>query len=132
MKLLYVPFVLILFIHSSVIRAQNFTLSTQVIDAPCGLCEGKIDLTVTGGTSPYVYAWSNSSTTQDLSGVSPSVYGVTVNDANGCSATGSYTVQSPNVLNGATATGSPACSDDGKLVVNIPSVADASGPFKVK
>jgi hypothetical protein len=91
-----------------------------------------VDVTVSGGTSPYTYTWSSAATTQDLTGVGPGTYGVTVFDANGCSASGSYVVQSPNVLNGATATGSPACSDDGKVTVNIPSAASASGPFTVK
>jgi hypothetical protein len=55
-----------------------------------------------------------------------------VNDANGCSVSGSYSVQSPNVLNGATATGSPACWMTANWLSICPAVASASGPFKVK
>ena len=91
-----------------------------------------LDITVSGGTSPYVYAWSNQETTQDLTGVGPATYGVTVNDANGCSVTGLYTVDAANVLNSATAVGSPACSDDGKITVNIPQSASVASPFKIK
>jgi len=94
MKLLYVPFVLLLFICSSVIHAQNFTLSTQVINAPCGLCEGKIDLTVTGGSANMIYQWSNSVTTEDLSGLCAGTYTVTVSSSNGVSRTTSATVTS--------------------------------------
>ncbi|MFM8371436.1 MAG: SprB repeat-containing protein, partial [Bacteroidota bacterium] len=94
MKLLYVPFVLLLFICSSVINAQNFTLSTQVINAPCGLCEGKIDLTVTGGSANMIYQWSNSATTEDLSGLCAGTYTVTVSSTNGVSRTTSATVTS--------------------------------------
>ena len=94
MKLLYVPFVLLLFIHSSLVRAQNFTLSTQVINAPCGLCEGKIDLTVTGGSANLLYQWSNNATTEDLSGLCEGTYTVTVSSANGVSKTTSATVVS--------------------------------------
>ena len=91
MKLLYFSFVSLLLSHS-VISAQNFTLSTQVVNAPCGLCEGKIDLTVTGGSANMFYSWSNNATTEDLSGLCPGTYTVTVSSANGVSKTASATV----------------------------------------
>jgi len=45
---------------------------------------GSIDLTITGGTSPYTISWSNSSTSEDLSGLAGGTYVATVTDANGC------------------------------------------------
>lgn len=51
--------------------------------------DGSIDLTVTGGTGQFIYAWSNTmATTQDLSGLAGGVYVVTVIDVGtGCTAT---------------------------------------------
>ena len=62
---------------------------------------GELDLTVTGGTQitpppPYLYTWagpaSYSASTEDITGLSPGVYNVTVVDDNACSESSSATV----------------------------------------
>ena len=63
-------------------------------DNQCTECCGAIDLTVTGGASPYTYQWNDpaASTTQDLTCVNAGTYNVIVTDDNGCTATADYTV----------------------------------------
>lgn len=51
-----------------------------------GSTDGQIDLTVSGGTTPYSYAWSNGATTQDVSALAPGFYNIAVIDAHGCPA----------------------------------------------
>ncbi|MCF8269637.1 MAG: T9SS type A sorting domain-containing protein [Crocinitomicaceae bacterium] len=51
-----------------------------------------IDISVSGGTAPYVFLWSNGATTEDLTNLSAGTYTVTVTDDNGCTSTESFTV----------------------------------------
>ncbi|MGZ4060696.1 MAG: PKD domain-containing protein, partial [Bacteroidia bacterium] len=45
---------------------------------------GAINATITGGTSPYTFSWSNGATTEDITNLTPGVYTITVTDALGC------------------------------------------------
>jgi hypothetical protein len=54
--------------------------------------DGVIDITVTGGTSPYTFNWDNGSSSEDISGLNPGVYTVAITDANGCSASETFIV----------------------------------------
>jgi hypothetical protein len=58
--------------------------------------QAAIEVTVDGGTPPYVYAWSNGSTQPSLSGVASGYYTVSVTDADGtCTAVAGALVPGP-------------------------------------
>ncbi|MFN6065512.1 MAG: Ig-like domain-containing protein, partial [Bacteroidota bacterium] len=59
---------------------------------------GAINITASGGRTPYTYAWSNGVTTEDLTGLTAQAYVVTVTDANGCTFNKTITVTQPAAL----------------------------------
>jgi len=56
---------------------------------------GSCNLTVTGGTSPYSFLWSNGAVTEDISNIFSGNYSVTVTDANGCNIVINASVNQP-------------------------------------
>jgi len=52
-----------------------------------------VDMTVSGGTAPYSYEWSNGSTSEDIDGLQSGSYTVVITDAHGCSITKEVVVE---------------------------------------
>ena len=72
-------------------------LTMTFTDVACfGNATGAINLSVTGGTAPYTYLWSNSATTQDLNNLTVGTYSVTVTDSKACTQLLSVPVSQPS------------------------------------
>ena len=59
---------------------------------------GATSSTVSGGTTPYTYAWTGGSTNATATGLSAGTYTLNVTDMNGCTATASAVITQPNAL----------------------------------
>lgn len=104
-------------------------LSAIPTDITCnGANDGEIDLQVTGGTGSYTYSWSNAAISEDLTGLAPGTYTVTVTDAVGCSATTSAIITQPDVLTASTTQLNVLCNGDATGSINV-SVSGGTGPY---
>jgi hypothetical protein len=65
-------------------------INAQVTDASNN--DGTINLSVSGGTAPYSYIWSNGQLDEDINNLAPGNYQVEVIDINGCSSIKSFTI----------------------------------------
>ncbi|MEZ4938742.1 MAG: gliding motility-associated C-terminal domain-containing protein [Crocinitomicaceae bacterium] len=67
-----------------------------------GAATGAIDITVTGGSAPFTYAWTGpgvfTSTNEDIAGLASGTYNLTITDNVGCQITDSWTLTQPTVL----------------------------------
>jgi len=58
--------------------------------------DGAIDITVSNGTAPYSFVWSNGAETEDITGVEAGEYTVTVTDDEGLTSEKTFTVTEPS------------------------------------
>jgi len=102
------------------------TVSTTLV-----LCNGGTNGAVTilnsGGTSPYTYSWSNSSTTNSISNVIAGNYTVTITDNNSCTFDTVVTITEPGILSSTVITTNSTCNNsDGSATINL---SGGTGPY---
>ena len=106
----------------SVSGPDVLSVAASSSDVTCnGNNDGAIDISVSGGTAPFSYNWSNGQTIEDLSGLAPGSYSVSILDANGCQTTGTYNIVQPLVLTANASVSGVTCfgADDGKIDLSV-------------
>jgi hypothetical protein len=83
--------------------------------------DGSINLTVAGGVTPYTYLWSNTASTEDLTGLTAGTYTVLVTDFNNCTVRDTMVITEPNLLTSAVTINDVLCHNgrDGNATVTI-------------
>lgn len=82
----------------------NFVLTDPTaitINGDTGVDEnyfGYINLSVSNGTSPYAFVWSNGATEQNINHLYSGEYTVTVTDFNGCSVVDTFVIEIPLII----------------------------------
>lgn len=89
------------FIDTTIVLTQPDTLNASYVSTSVscyGGSDGSLNATVSGGVTPYTFLWSNSATTEDISGLSIGNYNLSVNDANNCTFIQPMSVSQPTKL----------------------------------
>ena len=98
---------------------DEIVISLVPTDANCGVAGGIINSNVDGGAGGFTYNWSNSSSLNNITGLSPGLYELTVTDANFCTATSSINIgRTGNIIANITVDHPISCAGipDGVLV----------------
>ena len=69
---------------ASVLSPTALSISATTIDVD-SINAGSIDITVVGGTPPYLFNWDNNEQSEDITNLTAGVYSVSVTDSAGCS-----------------------------------------------
>jgi hypothetical protein len=69
---------------ASVLSPTALSISATTIDVD-SINAGSIDITVVGGTAPYLFNWDNNEQSEDITNLTAGVYSVSVTDSAGCS-----------------------------------------------
>lgn len=66
--------------------------NSAVSEAGCSSTDGSVDITISGGSMPFTFNWSDNSINEDLDSVSAGDYSVTITDDNNCVTVGNFIV----------------------------------------
>ncbi|MEY4702206.1 MAG: hypothetical protein RIR96_103 [Bacteroidota bacterium] len=69
----------------TITKPQPINITSDINNATCQKNNGSIDIqTISGGTPPFRYSWSNGSSNQNITSLTPGAYNLEIRDARNC------------------------------------------------
>lgn len=104
---------------STVVNAAGaISIAPSATNATCGSSNGSAVVTVTAGTGPFSYLWSNGVTDASLTNLPAGSYTVTVTAPGNCTASGSATVNQTGSVTATINSTNASCNTGGSATVN--------------
>ena len=103
---------------------QPMPIEVSISSTPvtcAGFNNGTINISVSGGTQPYVYSWNNGANSPALDSLPAGNYVVTITDNNGCTAVAMQNITEPTPLIVTLSSNSVTCHgmNNGSVIANI-------------
>ncbi len=89
----------------------NLNASLNPTNPSCGGSNGALTATVTGGTQPFIFNWSNGMQTQTITGLQVGSYSLTITDANNCTFSTNMSLSSVNNMSASFTTQNTTCGN---------------------
>ena len=112
----------------TVANTSLIELDVSLVKPDCNDVNGSIDLTATGGASPYTFRWSNGSVTEDITNAGAGIYTVIVSDNAGCSAQKTVLLKENNTLSLRGVPTSTSCTGEATGSIDL-SVSGGTVPY---
>ncbi|MEP7264282.1 MAG: gliding motility-associated C-terminal domain-containing protein, partial [Bacteroidota bacterium] len=103
------------------LNGPQVTLASHMMVLCSGGNNGFINVNINGGVGPYSFLWSNAQTTQNISGLAPGIYTLTVTDNNGCNGIFTDTITEPVPMSLTAVVVNPTCFLSNGAIVVTPS-----------
>jgi hypothetical protein len=97
----------------------QLTLSEKQTLPSCHQSNGSITVTISGGTAPYTYQWSNGGDSSSLAHLAAGNYSVTAKDAEGCLLSSSFNLRENNTLRISYFVTPTSCLDDHSGAIDL-------------
>ncbi len=110
-------------------QPTQITLTENTVNTNCGVCVGSLNVTPSGGSSPYIYAWSNAGSVNGFNDeLCAGTYALTVTDNNNCQTDTLYVINNIDGPQVSVDNDSLLCNgdDNGALEASVTSI---HGPF---
>ncbi len=106
----------------------GFSISAVLMQPLCASETGSIDLSLSGGTAPFSYAWSNTEVSQDLQNLESGQYAVSVADAAGCMADSLFTIDEIDAVEIAETVSGLTCNNSADGMIEL-AVSGGTAPY---
>ncbi|HRQ30182.1 MAG TPA: proprotein convertase P-domain-containing protein [Saprospiraceae bacterium] len=109
-------------------------IEIQILDQTIATCQGTADgyilVSQTGGEEPVTYLWNTGHRANELTGIGPGIYQLTVTDAKGCAAISqSIELTASTVFNIEYTIRPPLCHGDNKGSILIDGILNGTPPY---
>ena len=104
----------------NVTQPDLLAVSSNITHVKCyGETTGEIDITISGGSSPFLTNWSNNQSNEDLINIPSGLYSVAISDANDCFVSSEYVVNQPEEILSSINTTDLLCNNVSEGIINI-------------